>query len=65
MVRERKWAFVWPGIFNDGNAWRLQMRKKWVLFLCAALLSLLGYTVYSATNHDISLNEPAPFPVNM
>jgi len=41
------------------------MRKNLVLFICAALLSLLGYAVYSATNHDISLNEPAPFPVNM
>ena len=41
------------------------MKRRILVFLFAVVLGLLGYAVYSATNHDISLNEPAPFPENI
>jgi hypothetical protein len=41
------------------------MKRTIILFIVALTLSLGGYTVYSASNYDISLNEAAPFPENM
>ena len=41
------------------------MKRTMFAFLLTILLMLSAYVVHSAASHDISLNEPAPFPKNM